>query len=134
MLSSKKFLTMRLELLVLQKIIEIRQLLVIIISTFLEKFDLSQLNIFLIDGQLTIMEGCMINCMVKGCMVKDFYGVAIIFILLQTRLQEFVACILQCNIETKIIWGGVTPYKIICIKLFKFNYYSIVIFVAFAAS
>ena len=55
------------------------------ISTFLKEFDLdlSKLNCFLIDGQLSILEGYILDCMVEGCMVERF---VIIFIVFQARL------------------------------------------------
>ena len=41
------------------------------------------MNSFLIDGQLDILEGCIMDCMVERCMVERF---VIIFISLQARL------------------------------------------------
>ena len=43
----------------------------------------SWMNSFLIDGQLDILEGCIMDCMVERCMVERF---VIIFISLQARL------------------------------------------------
>ena len=82
--------------------------------SFLEDVDLSWLNCFLVDGQLNVLEGCMILVL----WLKDFYIVVIKFISLHSQ-------------TVGIFWGTEIPYYTIYLK---FYFYFAAIFVAFGPS